>query len=47
MGRAIINTLAFSGSKFLFSTLSRESIDKERKRHDKDEDVQRAKNGMG
>ena len=26
---AIINALAFSGSNFLFSTLSKESIDKE------------------
>ena len=40
---AIINALAFSGSNFLFSTLSKESIDKERKRHDKAiEDMQRA-----
>ena len=35
IGGAIINALAFSGSNFLFSTLSEESIDKERKRHDK------------
>ena len=35
IGRAIINALAFSGSKFLFSSLSKESTDKERKRHDK------------
>ena len=32
---ALINALAFSGSNFLFSSLSKESIDKERKRHDK------------
>ena len=32
---AIVNALAFSRSNFLFSTLSKESIDKERKRHDK------------
>ena len=39
---AMINALAFSGSKFLFSRLSRESIDTERKRHDKAiEDLQR------
>ena len=31
----MINALAFSGSNFLFSRLSRESIDMERKRHDK------------
>ena len=40
---AIINALAFSGSNFLFSTLSKELIDKERKIHDKAiEDMQRA-----
>ena len=40
---ALINALAFSGSNFLFSSLSKESIDKERKRHDKTiEDLQRA-----
>ena len=40
---ALINSLAFSGSNFLFSSLSKESIDKERKRHDKAiEDLQRA-----
>ena len=39
----MINALAFSGSNFLFSRLSRESIDVERKRHDKAiEDLQRA-----
>ena len=31
----MINALTFSGSNFLFSRLSRESIDTERKRHDK------------
>ena len=42
-GGALINALAFSGSNFLFSSLSKESIDKERKRHDKAiEDLQRA-----
>ena len=41
-GGALINALAFSGSNFLFSSLSKESIDKERKRHDKAiEDLQR------
>ena len=40
---ALINALAFSGSNFLFSGLSKESIDKERKRHDEAiEDLQRA-----
>ena len=39
----MINALAFSGSNFLFSRLSRDSIDTERKRHDKAiEDLQRA-----
>ena len=39
----MINALAFSGSNFLFRRLSRESIDTERKRHDKAiEDLQRA-----
>ena len=43
IGGAFINALAFSGSNFLFSSLSKESIDKERKRHDKAiEDMQRA-----
>ena len=43
IGGAIINALAFSGSNFLFSSLSKESIDKERIRHDKaTEDLQRA-----
>ena len=40
---AIINALAFSGSNFLFSSLSKESINKEQKRHNKAiEDMQRA-----
>ena len=43
IGGALINALAFSGSNFLFSSLSKESIDKEQKRHDKAiEDLQRA-----
>ena len=43
IGGALINALAFSGSNFLFSSLSKESIDKERERHDKAiEDLQRA-----
>ena len=42
IGGALINALAFSGSNFLFS-LSKESIDKERKRHNKAiEDLQQA-----
>ena len=35
IGGAMIKALAFSGSNFLFSRLSRESVDTERKRHDK------------
>ena len=43
IGGAIINILAFIGSNFLLSTLSKESINKERKRHDKAiEDMQRS-----
>ena len=43
IGGALINALAFGGSNFLFSSLFKESIDKERKRHDKAiEDLQRA-----
>ena len=43
IGGALINALAFSGSNFLFSSLSKESIDKERKGHGKAiEDLQRA-----
>ena len=42
-GEALVNALAFSGSNFLFSSLSKESIEKERKRHDKAiEDLQRS-----
>ena len=40
---ALVNALAFTGSNYLFSSVSKESIDKERKRHDKAiEDLQRA-----
>ena len=40
---ALVNALAFTGSNYLFSSLSKESIDKERKRHDKGiKDSQRA-----
>ena len=43
IGRAIVNALAFTGSNYLFSSLSKELIDKEQKRHDKAiEDLQRA-----
>ena len=43
IGGALVNALAFSGSNFLFISLSKESIEKERKRHDKAiEDLQRA-----
>ena len=35
IGGAFGNALPFTGSNYLFSSLSRESIDKERKRHDK------------
>ena len=43
IGGAIINALSFSGSNFLFSNLSKESIDKEQKRHDRAiEDMQQA-----
>ena len=43
IGGAVINALAFSGGNFLFNSLSKESIDKERNRHDKSiEDLQRA-----
>ena len=42
IGGALVNALAFTGSNYLFSSLSKESIDKERKRHDKAiEDLQR------
>ena len=43
IGGALVNALAFTGSNYLFSSLSKESIDKERRRHDKAiEDLQRA-----
>ena len=45
IGGALVNDLAFTGSNYLFSSLSKESIDndKERKRHDKAiKDLQRA-----
>ena len=45
IGGALVNALAFTGSNYLFSSISKESIDKERKRHDIDkaiEDLQRA-----
>ena len=43
IGGALVNALAFTGSNYLFSSLSKGSIDKERKRHDKAiEDLQRA-----
>ena len=43
IGGALVNALAFSGSNFLLSSLFKESIEKERKRHDKAiEDLQRA-----
>ena len=35
IGRALIKALAFTGSNYLFSSISKESIEKERKRHDK------------
>ena len=42
IGGALINALAISGTNFLFSSLSKESIDKEWERHDKAiEDLQR------
>ena len=34
IGGALANTPAFTGSSYLFSKLSKDSIDKERKRHD-------------
>ena len=43
IGGALVNALAFTGSNYLFSSLSKVSIDKERKRHDKAiEDMQQA-----
>ena len=44
IGGALVNALAFTGSNYLFSSLSKGSIDKERKRHDKAiEDLQELK----
>ena len=34
IGGALANALAFTGSSYLFSRLSKDSIDKERKTHD-------------
>ena len=34
IGGALANALAFTGSRYLFHRLSKDSIDKERKRHD-------------
>ena len=34
IGGALVNTLAFTGSSYLFHRLSKDSIDTERKRHD-------------
>ena len=34
-GGALANVLAFTGSSYLFSRLSKDNIDAERKRHDK------------
>ena len=43
IGGALVNALASTGSNYLFSSLSKESIDKERKRHNKAiEDLQQA-----
>ena len=43
IGSTLINALAFSQTNFLFSSLSKESVDKERKRQDKAiENLQRA-----
>ena len=43
IGGALVNALAFTGNNYLFSSLSKESIDKERKRHNKAiKDLQRA-----
>ena len=35
LGGAMANALAFTGSSYLFSSMSKDRIDKERKRHDK------------
>ena len=43
IGGALVNALAFTGSNYLFSSLCKESIEKQGKRHDKAiEDLQRA-----
>ena len=43
IGRAITNALALSGNNYMFSKISKKSIEKEQKRHDKAmEDMQRA-----
>ena len=42
IGGALVNALAFTGSNYLFSSLSKESIEKERKRHKAIEDMQQA-----
>ena len=43
IGGALVNALVFTGSNYLFSSLSKESVDKEQKRHDKAiEELQRA-----
>ena len=43
IGGALVNALAFTGSNYLFSSLSHQAIEKERKRHDKAiEDMQQA-----
>ena len=34
IGGALVNTLSFTSSSYLFSRLSKDSIDAERKRHD-------------
>ena len=34
LGGALANALVFTGSSYLFSSLSKDSIDKERKQHD-------------
>ena len=34
IGGALANALAFTGSSYLFHSLSKDSIDKERARHD-------------
>ena len=35
LGGAMANALAFTGSSYLFSSMFKDRIDKERKRHDK------------